>query len=146
MAIQKPDQIMTYTLREEIASRVMLLTRTVVDNHDGTISTIYGAVIHPLSITYEVDNGGNKTGIYEDKIMSEFQVPTERLMQLFSTRVTLVDGTVSYIGEVLSNFADQLIAEVIGASKEDVITTQHIDIAAVAPETAPTVEPEAPSQ
>jgi len=55
MAITQPTQTLSTTLLPEIASRVTLLTRTVTDNHDGTISTTFGATIIPQSTTYEVD-------------------------------------------------------------------------------------------
>jgi hypothetical protein len=44
-------------------------------------------------------------------------------------KVTLADGTVSYLGEILSNFTDQMIAATIPDS--GIIDTQNINIAAI---------------
>lgn len=129
MSIQESLQTLTYALREEIASRVMLFTRTVEDSP--LCPAKYGATIHPFSITYELDAEGNKLGIYETKVLKEFDVTEAQLMGLFGIQVTLADGTVSYVGEVISNFADQLIAA--NLQSKGTITTQHIDISSIIP-------------
>ena len=129
MAIQQPVVPITYTLQNEVASRVILLTRDVVDNVNGSVSTNFGCTIHPKSITYEVDTNQNKIGIYDFLDLAAINVTQDQLMSLFGMRVTPADGTVSYVGELLSNFADQIIS----AQVPDLgnITTQHIDIQAV---------------
>lgn len=130
MAIQKPTQTHQYELQEEIASRVLLLNRDVVDNGNGSVSTVFGATVYPKSITYELDAQGNKTGIYESNELGAVSISFEELMSLFAIQVTLKDGTVSAIGEVLSSFIDQILASKLGLVQDITITTQPIDIAA----------------
>jgi hypothetical protein len=144
MAIQKPLQTKEYKLRDEIASRVMLINRDVVDNHDGTTSTNFSAIIYPKHITYELDANDNKTGIYEEKDLAPVTITPTELYGLFTIPVTLDDGTKSYFGEILSNFADQLIGINIGKTEEDIITTQHIDISSIISPVAPVVPPVEP--
>jgi len=141
MAIQKEVQTVTYSLREEIASRVLLLTRTIKED---PIRVEFGVTIHPSSIIYKVDAEGNKIGIYKTTLLKEFDVSDAQLMGLFGIQITLGDGTVSYIGEVLSNFADQLIASNLGST--DIITTQHIDISSVVPAVIEPLGPPPPLQ
>lgn len=129
MAIQQPKVTTSYDLQEEVASRVIRLTRDVVDNKDKTITTNFGSVIHPHWINYELDTDGNRTGIYEEKDLDTIDVPSDKLMQLFGIRVTFADGTISYVGEVLSNFVDQIISDTIPDPGN--ITTQHLDISAI---------------
>ena len=63
-----------------------------------------------------------------------------------SAQVTLDDGTVSCVGEVLASFADQLTAQVLNPPASDTITTQHIDMGLVpaTPLAAAEPEPEPP--
>jgi len=128
MAIQQPISVKQYNLQNEVASRVILLTRDVVDNN-GTVDTVFGCTIHPKSITYEVDANGVKMNIYESSEVDSIIVSQEQLMSLFGIKVTLANGTVSYIGEILSNFADQIISTSI--PDLGTITTQNINIQAV---------------
>ena len=94
MAIQNPIQTHTFNLQTEIASRVILLTRDVLDNQNGSIATNFGGAIHPKSITYELDEEGNKTSIYESADLGVIEISQSQLMQLFGIKVTLADGTV----------------------------------------------------
>ena len=146
MAVKKPKQQKVYELVDEIASRSLVLLREVRKTESG-INVAFDATIHPKKITYEVDAEGNKIDIYEECDLPTIAVTPQQLMGLFAIQVTLKDGTVSYIGEVLSNFADQLIALNIGATQDDVITTQHIDISSVIhPITTPTPPTEPPAE
>ncbi len=140
MAVKKPKQQKVYELVDEIASRSLVLLREVRKNGN-SINVEFDATIHPKKITYEVDAEGNKIDIYEEADLPGIAVTQQQLMGLFAIQVTLADGTVSYIGEVISNFADQLIALNIGATQDDVITTQHIDISSVIPPIIPPAEP-----
>lgn len=133
MAIEKLTRTKQYVLKPEIASRVMLFFRHVVDNGDGTISKTYTAVIHPKKIEYELNELNEQIGIYEESNLPEFEVSHEQLMTLFTVPVTLTDGTQTYVGEIISNFADQLIAKKIGLEETDSITTQHIDLTEILP-------------
>ena len=145
MAIQKPSQAVTYSLQQEYASRVLLLTREVADTHNGSVAVSFGATCYPSDITYEIDANGNKVGVYEtNETLPPITVSQEQLMTLFSIQVTLKDGTVSVIGEIIANFADQLIAKALNLTSDVVITTQPIDLSAVeasAPDPAPTPNP-----
>ena len=129
MAIQQPIQTQTFNLQNEVASKLIMLTREVRDNNNGTVSVSFGGAIHPRSITYELDADGNKTGIYESYDIDGIVIDESQLMQLFGIKVTLADGTVSYIGEVISNFTDQIICQRV--PDPGTITTQNIDISAV---------------
>ena len=128
MAIQQPVQPITYNLQNEVASKVIRLTRDVSDQ-GGSVLDTFGCIIQPKSITYEVDANNNKIGIYDSFDYPNITVSENQLMSLFGIKVTLADGTVSYIGEVLSNFADQIIATQVPDS--GTITTQNINIQAV---------------
>ena len=130
MAVKKPKQQKVYELVDEIASRSLVLLREVKKTTNG-IEVNFDATINPKRITYEVDTEGNKLDIYEEQDLASIAVTQQQLMGLFSIQVTLADGTVSYVGEVLSNFADQLIALNLGTTEDDVITTQHIDISSI---------------
>ena len=145
MAIQQPIKTQTFKLQDEVASRVILLTRDVIDNQNGSVTINFGGAIHPKSITYELDTEDNKIGIYESADLDGIVISSEQLMQLFGIKVTLADGTVSYIGEVISNFTDQIISARV--PDPGTITTQNIDINAVltaqtVPEPTPISDPD----
>jgi len=129
MAIQQVATPITYTLQQETASRVMLINRDVVDNLNGSVSVNFGASIIPQSTTYELDVNNNKVGVYTTKQLNQLTLTQTQLMELFGIQVTLADGTIIALGELLSNFADQIIAQ--SASIEGTITTQHVNIANV---------------
>ena len=130
MAIQHPTQLLNTTLLPEYSSRSVVLTRNVVDHGDGTVSTVFGAIIYPTLITYEVDDTGKEIAVYDrNETLEPIGLSSDQLMSLFGMKVTLADGTVSYLGEVLSNFTDQMIANAL--QNTGTISTQHIDIAAV---------------
>ena len=130
MAIQSAVQTKTVSLRSDYSSKSVILTRNVVDNGDGTVTTTFGAIICPTLITYNVDSNNNPTGIFkQQETVSAINVDPTQLMGLFGMKVTLADGTVSYLGEILSNFTDQMIAAAIPDS--GIIDTQNINIAAI---------------
>lgn len=127
MGIEKQTQVLQYSLKEEIASRSMVITRTVTSN---PINVTFSAIIYPHSTTYELDADNKKVDIYEEKDLGPIFLSPDQVMSLFTIPVTLKDGTQSYIGEVIANFADQIIANHVGMEASDVINTQNIDIAA----------------
>ena len=130
MAIQQPTQLLNTTLLPEYSSRSVFLTRNVVYHGDGTVRTVFGAIIYPTLITYEVDDTGKEIAVYDrNETLEPIGLSSDQLMSLFGMKVTLADGTVSYLGEVLSNFTDQMIANAL--QNTGTISTQHIDIAAV---------------
>ena len=100
MAIQNPIQTHTFNLQTEIASRVILLTRDVLDNQNGSIATNFGGAIHPKSITYELDEEGNKTSIYESADLGVIEISQSQLMihhmllQSFRIMIGLVTGLI----------------------------------------------------
>jgi hypothetical protein len=126
MAIQQALQTVSKTLLPEYTSRVILLTRDVVDDGAGKVTTNFGATVHPVAITYSVDASGNPTAVDSRTDYSAFDVDAVQLAKLFDMAVTLADGTVSTIGEVLSNFTDQIIVAKMGI--EGTITTKHVNI------------------
>jgi len=134
MAIKKVATTLSYQTQKEIASRVMLFTRTVreiaptIEAPEPSVAVDFGAIIHPIAITYELDETSKKVGIYESEILKEFEVSQARLMALFMIEVTLKDGTPSTVGSIISNFADQLIHEQVGIDPTDEVTTQHINM------------------
>lgn len=140
MSIEKQTLTKQFVIKPEIASRVMLFFRNIKDNGDGTVSKTFSAVIHPKKIMYELNELNEPTAIYEEENLPEFEVSHEQLMKLFTIPVTLTDGTQTYVGEVISNFADQLIAKQIGLDPTDSITTQHIDLTGVLPVAPPQTE------
>ena len=129
MAIQQSPTPITYTLQTEIASRVMHMTRDVIDNGNGSVSINFGARIFPQSTTYELDSNNNKTGIYSATPLADFDLSMTDLMSLFGIRCTLADGTIILLGELLSNFADQIIQQQTGFA--GTISTQSVNISAV---------------
>ena len=129
MAIKQPAIPANYTLQTEVASRMILLSRDVVDNGSGAVLTTFGCDIIPRSTTYELDAEGKEVGVYDSADLDRITVPQNQMMELFGIRVTLADGTVSYVGEVLSNFADQIIAG--NGCGSGTITTQEINIPAI---------------
>ncbi len=129
MAILQPAVPTTYTLQTEVASRVMHMTRDVIDNGNGSVSVNFGARIFPQQITYELDSNNNKIGIYDSTPLADFSLSFNDLMSLFGIRCTLADGTIILLGELLSNFADQIIQNQTGFT--GTIDTQSVNIDAV---------------
>lgn len=129
MAIQQPPVPLSISTQVELASRVILLTRDVVDNGNGSVSETFGCISYPKLIEYTVDANGNKTGIYDESDPQPVTIPLVQLMQLYEIQATLADGTVIYIGDLISNFTDQLIAAAYPNS--GTITTPMINIANV---------------
>ena len=130
MAIQQPTQALTTTLLPEYSSRSIVITRAVTDNGNGIVTTTFAAIIYPSKITYEVDSNNNPIAVYDrDETLQPIGLSPDQLMQLFGIKVTLADGTASYLGEVISNFTDQMINNSLG--NVGTINTQNIDIAAV---------------
>jgi hypothetical protein len=61
----------------------VILTRNVVDNGDGTVTTTFGAIICPTLITYNVDSNNNPTGIFkQQETVSAINVDPTQLMGL----------------------------------------------------------------
>ena len=58
--------------------------------------------------------------------MPSIDVPLAQLGELFSIKMTLADGTVTTLEEVLGNFADQIINA--NQTTPGTITTQNINI------------------
>ena len=129
MAIVQDPTSITYTLQPEVASRMMLISRDVVDSGNGSVSVNFGASIIPHSTTYEVDVNKNKIGIYEEKDLQRFDLTSDELMSLFGIWCTLIDGTGIALGELISNFADQAIQQSTGFT--GTITTQQVNIPAI---------------
>ncbi len=129
MAIQQEPQIQVLTTQTEVASSNINLSRDVVDNENGTVSEIFGCKITPAVIVYTVDTNNTRTGIQSNTKVADIFVSPEQLNQLFGIQITLADGTKSVIGEVMSSFADQLIA--LQGNFVGTITTQAIDIQAL---------------
>ena len=129
MAIQEPLQSVVVKLLPETASRVISIKRTVIDNGDKTISVFEGATIHATLTTYEVDSNNNPTAIYDSVDFPSFDLADAQMVAIFGIQVTLADGTVSSIGEVISNATDQIIAAQFGLENCGEITTQHINLA-----------------
>lgn len=124
MAIQQPTQVLSTTLLPELSSRVVLLTRTEIDNGNGSCSVKFGATVHPVLTTFEVDVDSKPTAIYETKNFDAFDMSDEQFDILFGLRVTLADGTVSTMGEVISNLTDQFIAQnvnILGVDRKSVV-------------------------
>ena len=126
MAVQLPTLTQSFTILPETASRTILITRDVVDNGNGTIIINYGGSITPKYIEYEIDANNNKTAIYDSKDISSIDVPLAQLGELFSIKMTLADGTVTTLEEILGNFADQIINA--NQTTPGTITTQNINI------------------
>ena len=126
MAVQLPTLTQSFTILPETASRTILITRDVVDNGNGTVSVNYGGSITPKYIEYELDSNNNKIAIYDSKDIPSIDVPLTQLDELFSIKMTLADGTVTSLEEVLGNFADQIINT--NQTTPGIITTQNINI------------------
>ena len=126
MAVQLPTLTQSFTILPETASRTILITRDVIDNGNGTVTVNYGGSITPKYIEYEIDTNNNKTAIYDSKDMPSIDVPLAQLGELFSIKMTLADGTVTTLEEVLGNFADQIINA--NQTTPGTITTQNINI------------------
>ena len=68
----------------------------------------------------------NKIAIYDSKDIPSIDVPVTQLGELFSIKMTLADGTITTLEEILGNFADQIINE--NQTTPGTITTQNINI------------------
>jgi hypothetical protein len=131
MSILQPATPVSYSLLPEVASRIPRLTREVTDNGAGTVTEVLGATVLPKMITYKVDpDSGLRTAIVEAVDLPEIQIPQEQMLQLYGIQCTLADGTTFYLGDIVSNFIDQIIATACGHPVA-AITTPAVNIPAV---------------
>jgi len=134
MAITQPTQTLSTTLLPEIASRVTLLTRTVTDNHDGTISTTFGVTIIPECIIYEVDANNKPTGIYERSDLPSVELTAAQVSSVFGLQVTPAGaGDSMALGDLLANLDDQ---NLVSSGITGTINTPAVTLPAVTVATA----------
>jgi len=134
MAITQPTQTLSTTLLPEIASRVTLLTRTVTDNHDGTISTAFGVTIIPECIIYEVDANNKPTGIYERSDLPSVELTAAQVSSVFGLQVTPAGaGDSMALGDLLANLDDQ---NLVSSGITGTINTPAVTLPAVTVATA----------
>lgn len=126
MAILQPATLITYTLQTEVASRVLLINRDVVDNGNGSVSVNFSASIIPQSTTFTLDSNNNETGVYETSQLPTIPLSPIQLGEFFTIACTLADGTVIALGELVSNFADQIIQQSTGFT--GTTNTQSVNI------------------
>jgi len=131
MAVQQATQTLSTILLPETASRVILLTREVIDNKDGSVKVNFGATVHPTTTVYEVDGDAKPIAVYESVDLPSFDVSQEQLASLFGVQVTLVDGTVTSLENLFANWADQIIKAKLGL--DGAINTQMINLDPVGP-------------
>jgi len=115
MAIEKPIQEITFKLKEEIASKETKMFRIIqLDKDTNTILSSYPISIWAESITYEVDDDGNKVDIYDREDMGVVTLSTEDVQGLWAEEVTLSDGTKAYLGNVIADKIDSILRVKLG--------------------------------
>jgi hypothetical protein len=133
MAILQDPVPLTLSLQTEIASRNMHLTRDITDDglgQVGSVQTVLGTAMFPKITTYEVDSQGNKLAIYETQDLDAVTISQDSMMQLYAIRATLADGTVAYLGDIISNVADQLLQQIVPQAT-GTINTPAINLEAI---------------
>ena len=112
MAITKPTQTLTLSIKEEITSRDTHLMRIVQKNEQtGFYESQFPIRIFAESITYELDAEGNRIDIYDRRDLGSFDLTAEDIGALWMEPITLQDGTVTVLGELLATKLDQVIGQ-----------------------------------
>ena len=111
MAINSPITERTIRTREEITSRSTNLLRIVQRNtNTGYFDAVFPIQIFAESIVYGLDAEDNKTEILERKDGRPIVLTDEEIVSIWSTAVTLDDGTKTYLGPLISDKLDAIIS------------------------------------
>lgn len=108
MAItEKQEQVSTLV---EVASRCIEMNR-IISIQDGEEKKEFPITIRPMRTTFILDADNKKTAILKQEPLNVFSLNNEQVMEMFTTPVTLQDGTQTVLGELLSVLTDQLIQQ-----------------------------------
>lgn len=111
MALQSDFFQVTKKLITETASTNISLGRVIETTPEGTLQVAYPVNIFYNDVVYETDEQGNKLSVYEKKNEGAYQLSQLQAYQLFTTQVTLQDGTATYLGELIANLTDDILKD-----------------------------------
>lgn len=110
MAINEPIQEVTLRLKKETTSKNTKLKRIVIQNQEtGFYSAVFPIEIDAESITYILDAEDNKIDIYEHQELGNMSLEPTEIYGLWTTAITLADGTPTTLGDLLAAKIDEII-------------------------------------
>jgi len=115
MAIPVKREMKTYSLLDEVASTDIMIKRSVSKSSEAPeVVTNFEINIRYDTVVYELDAEDKRVDIYEIKDPGAITLKPMEIYGLFSEPVTLQDGTVIGLGDLIAKRTDSLLKAHLG--------------------------------